>query len=139
MASTTLVVGLTGCGGDEQGAATGAATPASTAEATDEEATAGDGSDGPVEVAGGPVAVSIAAFEFDPADVTVASGATVIWTNDDDAVHSISDRARGAESTDLTQGDTYELTYDEPGAHPYVCGIHEYMRGTVTVAAPPSS
>lgn len=134
LACTTLVVALVGCGGDEPGAGTDVAPPESTA--VTEPATGGGERDEPVEVADGPVQVRIAGFTFDPEVVTVATGSTVVWTNEDDAVHSISDRARGAESADMAQDDVYELTYDEPGQHPYVCGIHEYMRGTVIVGAP---
>jgi plastocyanin len=108
-----LAVGLAGCGGDD--------TPSGSASA--DEASAG-GSE-----------VAIGGFEFQPADLTVPAGTTVTWTNEDRAPHSIQDDSDlGAEEGDeLAQGDTFQLTYEEPGTYPYLCGIHNYMTGTVTV------
>lgn len=78
--------------------------------------------------------VSIVNFEFEPADLTVAAGTTVRWANDDDAIHSVKgDGDLEYESADLSQDDTFEQTFDEPGEQPYVCGKHSYMKGTVTV------
>jgi plastocyanin len=72
---------------------------------------------------------------FDPEELTVAAGTTVTWTNDDEAEHAIQDDSElGAdESPELSQDDTFELTYDEPGEYPYICGIHNYMTGTIVV------
>ncbi|HYF47175.1 MAG TPA: plastocyanin/azurin family copper-binding protein [Acidimicrobiales bacterium] len=95
--------------------------------------------DGP-EVADGPAAdggaeVAISDFEFVPGDLTVAAGTTVTWSNEDQAPHSIQDDSDlGAEEgPDLARGDTFQLTYDEPGTYPYLCGIHNHMTATITV------
>jgi plastocyanin len=103
--------GLYGDTGSEAPAGTSAAAPA-----------AGDG------------AVAIANFAFDPADVEVAAGTTVTWTNNDGAPHRIqaSDESFGSE--DLSQGDTFEHTFDAAGTFDYICGIHPTMTGTVTVS-----
>jgi plastocyanin len=79
--------------------------------------------------------VAIVDFAFDPAELTVPAGTTVTWTNEDDSPHSIQDDSElGAdESADLGPGDSFELTYDEPGTYAYLCGIHNYMTGSVTV------
>jgi plastocyanin len=43
--------------------------------------------------------------------------------------------ARGRSgSDDLGEGDAFSFTFDQPGSFPYICGIHNYMRGTVTVS-----
>lgn len=87
------------------------------------------------EAAGSGTEVGIEGFEFQPASTTVSAGSTVTWTNRDDAIHSIQDESDlgTEESDDLGEGDTFEITYDQPGEYPYICGIHNYMTGTVVV------
>lgn len=95
--------------------------------------TTSGGGDDPPPVDGG---VTIADFAFDPVDVTVPAGTDVTWTNTDGSPHSIQDDSGTElfpESEDLDRGDAFTFAYAEPGTYPYICGIHNYMRGTVTV------
>ncbi len=117
-----LAVGLAGCGGDD-------APSGSDGDASDAPAAEADAGGGGTEVA-------IVDFEFDPGDLAVPAGTTVTWTNEDSAPHAIQDDSDlGAEEgPELAEGDTFQLTYDEPGTYPYLCGIHNYMTGTVTVS-----
>ncbi|MGI9120942.1 MAG: plastocyanin/azurin family copper-binding protein [Acidimicrobiales bacterium] len=79
--------------------------------------------------------VTIQGFMFKDKDVSVAAGTTVTWTNMDDNAHSIKDQGGlFPTSQELAKGDTFSHTYDKPGAYPYTCGIHPYMKGTVTVS-----
>ncbi|MGH9135822.1 MAG: cupredoxin domain-containing protein [Acidimicrobiales bacterium] len=80
-------------------------------------------------------AVDIAAFAFEPQMLEVAAGTTVTWTNRDDVAHTVRDEGglEVGESEPLAADGTFELTYDEPGSYPYICGIHQYMTGTVVV------
>ncbi|MDQ3351347.1 MAG: cupredoxin domain-containing protein [Actinomycetota bacterium] len=78
-------------------------------------------------------AVTIADFAFDPAEIEVAAGATVTWTNEDSATHTVESDDDTLMSGDLDNGATYEMTFDEPGTYQYVCGIHPNMEGTVIV------
>lgn len=79
--------------------------------------------------------VVIEGFSFDPMEIEVAPGTTVTWTNKDSAPHTVEDSGGlFPESDDLAEGDTFSFTYDTPGEHPYICGIHPYMKGTVTVS-----
>ncbi|MBW3610272.1 MAG: cupredoxin family copper-binding protein [Actinobacteria bacterium] len=79
--------------------------------------------------------VGIDGFAFMPAEIDVAAGTTVTWTNQEAAEHSIRDEGDlFAESEALAEGESFSFTYDTPGAYPYVCGIHPYMKGTVTVS-----
>jgi len=77
--------------------------------------------------------VTIADFAFDPAELEVAAGATVTWTNNDSATHTVESDDETLMSDDLPNGATYEMTFDEPGTYEYVCGIHPNMAGTVIV------
>lgn len=81
-------------------------------------------------------------FEFIPATVTIAAGATVRWTNADVANHQITSgvvegnqpRPDGRVSSPLLfRGDEFSITFRTPGEHPYYCGVHPFMRGTVGV------
>lgn len=88
----------------------------------------GGGSSGGTEVV-------ISDFAFEPGDLTVPAGSTVTWTNEDSAPHAIQDDSELGEDEgpEMAEGDTFELTYDEPGTYPYICGIHNYMTGSITV------
>ncbi|HYF45269.1 MAG TPA: plastocyanin/azurin family copper-binding protein [Acidimicrobiales bacterium] len=100
----------------------GVSTPG--AEGDDERAAPADG------------AVDITDFRFRPEDVTVPAGTAVTWTNRDGSPHSIQDDSGQQlfpESEDLGRGDDFAFTYAEPGTYAYLCGIHNYMTGTVTV------
>lgn len=78
--------------------------------------------------------VSISDFAFGPSTLEIAVGATVTWTNRDDVAHTVSTKEGPLGSPDLENGDTYSVTVDQPGAINYYCDIHQYMRGTITVA-----
>ena len=77
--------------------------------------------------------VSIVDFGFEPADLTVAAGTTVTWTNTGAATHTVTWSDGTPESSGLTSGATYQRTFDAAGSFPYVCGIHGSMSGTITV------
>ena len=79
----------------------------------------------------GAEAVSIADFAFDPDGLTVAAGSTVTFTNEDGAGHTAT--AESFDTGELEEGDTAEVTLDEPGEITYFCDIHNYMTGTITV------
>jgi plastocyanin len=116
-----VVAGLAlgGCGKDDKkanGAATATSSPGGGALS----------GDAPVEING---------FEFKPQKVSVKSGTKVTWTNGDGAIHSIKDMSSLATpvSKELGKGDTFSITYAMPGSYSYICGIHNYMTGTVDV------
>ena len=78
-------------------------------------------------------AVSIVDFGFEPAELTVAVGTTVTWTNTGAATHTVKWSDGTPESTGLTSGSTYQRTFDAAGTFSYVCGIHGSMSGKITV------
>ena len=74
---------------------------------------------------------------FQPAEVTVSAGSTVIWTNDDALAHTVTSGPRGS-ATDLFDENVradgaFRFTFEEPGTYPYHCTIHPGMDGTVIV------
>jgi len=87
--------------------------------------------------ASGATQVSIDNFLFAPAQLTIKVGTTVTWTNKDNAVHTVEWKG-GAFPTSAnliprTAADTYKNTFTTAGSYPYICGIHPYMKGTITV------
>jgi len=125
MIVTVALAGLvaTGCSSSSDSDSTGAtANPAATPAPVADTAAAGAG------------AVSIVDFAFAPADLTVAVGTAITWSNNDGAPHRIKSGDGSFDSDDLSGGDTFEHTFDSAGSFPYLCGIHASMSGTITVS-----
>jgi plastocyanin len=89
------------------------------------------------EAAPGGTDVAIAGFLFGPKQLTVQVGDTVTWTSSDDTQHTVTGRDPATKETldseGLRQADTYEATFDVPGAYEYFCVFHPNMQGTITV------
>ena len=77
---------------------------------------------------------------FEPASITVPTGTTVTWTNNDTALHTIiSGTPKGVDSgtvfdsSYLSSGKTFEHKFDSTGTFDYYCTLHPFMMGTVVV------
>lgn len=81
-------------------------------------------------------AVSIVDSVFEPAEITIAPGMTVIWTNEGSLDHTVTADDGSFDSGTLEGGDAFFRTFGEPGEYPYHCQFHgeEGMVGTVIVA-----
>jgi plastocyanin len=76
-------------------------------------------------------------YKFAPADIVVAKGATVTWTNHDNFTHSVQfldgDLPKDPKTMD-PGGNTATFTFDQAGTFHYQCSLHpQNMKGTVTV------
>ncbi len=77
---------------------------------------------------------------WDPAEISVGVGETVMWTNDDTAAHTVSSGSAADGPDDIFEsglfmaGATFEATFDTEGEYPYFCMVHPWMAGTVIVA-----
>jgi len=113
------------------------------------------GGDDPGSGAGGVQMVN--GQHFDPDSVTVSVGDTVTWTNESSETHTVTayeDKipdegvyfaSGGFESEEdarshlsdalIDPGETFEVTFDEPGTYAYFCLPHEAsgMKGTIIV------
>ena len=80
--------------------------------------------------------VSIANFAFAPAEITIAAGESITWTNDDGAPHGLEfdDNAPGTDL--LLPKASFSRRFDQPGTYDYNCSVHPYMTGRVIVAVP---
>jgi plastocyanin len=77
--------------------------------------------------------VTIGNFAFAPQELKVPVGTTITFRNDDDMIHSIVAEDGSFRSKGLDTGDTFSFTFSKPGDYAYVCGLHPFMHGKVTV------
>ena len=80
------------------------------------------------------VQVGIDNFTFNPKVVTVKTGTTVTWTNNDDIPHTVANPPK-FKSKALDTGDKYSFTFTTPGSYSYFCSLHPHMTGTIVVEA----
>jgi len=79
------------------------------------------------------VRIDIKNFRFAPASLTVKSGATVTWINQDQEPHTVVSADGRFRSGAIDTGERFSFTFEKPGTYPYVCTIHPRMTGTVVV------
>ena len=78
--------------------------------------------------------VEIKDMKFDPANVTVAKGDTVEWTNKMGMAHTVApDNDEFPGSGAIGQDETFSHVFDAAGTVDYHCEIHPFMTGTVVV------
>lgn len=87
--------------------------------------------------------VQIKGFLFHPEMIQVPVGTSVVWTNEDDIMHSVT---QGIPPTPLTGGfdsifftlnQTYSFTFQQPGNYSYFCKRHNHMVGVIHVTPAP--
>ena len=67
-------------------------------------------------------------------DVTIKTGDTVTWTNQDTEQHTVSsDSGNELNSPVMENGQTYSHTFTVAGTYTYHCSIHPSMKARVTV------
>ena len=76
--------------------------------------------------------VQIDNFSFGP-DVTIATGTTVTWTNNDDVPHVVASDTNIFKSKALDTADHFSYTFAKPGTYIYYCTVHPRMTARVVV------
>jgi len=80
------------------------------------------------------VTVDIDDYEFLPAELEIAAGTTVTWTNVGQVPHTATAEDETFDTGVLGRGKSGSYTFEEPGTYPYVCTLHPTdMRATVIV------
>lgn len=79
------------------------------------------------------VSVSIQGNRFSPSDLKVKVGTTVTWISMDSVPHNIKSQDGTLDSPDLSRGQSWSFTFSNPGTYSYICGIHSFMKGSITV------
>jgi plastocyanin len=78
-------------------------------------------------------AVTIALFRFKPTELRITAGTTVVWTQTDAVPHTVTAVDGSFDSGSLVKGDTFEYTFETPGAFAYICDFHGSMKATIIV------
>jgi plastocyanin len=90
-----------------------------------EPATAAGGEAQPVAQKANELNVPMLNFEFNPKEVVVPVGATVVWVNQDGAPHTATaDDGALFKSDLLSKGQSFKHTFDKAGEFPYFCELH---------------
>lgn len=83
--------------------------------------------------------VKVSSFKFEPQVLTISAGTTVEWVNEGGR-HTVEADNGSFKSDVLTDGKTFEHTFDKPGTYPYHCSFHgesggKDMAGKIIVRA----
>ncbi len=70
---------------------------------------------------------------YDPIAIEVNSGTTVTWTNDDFVAHTVTDIEDSFDSGFIQAGSTWSYTFEKSGEWDYLCTLHPWMTGIVSV------
>ena len=81
----------------------------------------------------GAAAIKIDNFTFGPANLTVAAGTTVTWTNNDDVPHTVVSDDKLFKSMALDTDEKFSYTFTKPGTYNYFCSVHPKMTAKIVV------
>ena len=121
-----LVLALAGC---SSSSSTKAAVAPSTSKAGSTASASGGAAAGAAEIV-------IQNFAFSPASLTVTPGEKVTVMNKDSTTHTVTATgAKAFDTGDVASGATTTFTAPtKAGSYPYICQIHQFMHGTLTVS-----
>lgn len=117
---------LAACGGGPS-TKSGTSTPTTPMSSSGASTSGGSSSSG--------ASITISNFMFDKMSITVAPGATISVTNKDSATHTLTATGGQFNTGDIAQNQTKTFKAPmKPGTYSYICNIHQYMMGTITVS-----
>jgi plastocyanin len=70
---------------------------------------------------------------YAPNPVTISTGGTVTWTNNDNTTHTSTGNDGSWSSGNIAPGSSFSHTFNAAGTFQYHCSLHPGMVGTVTV------
>jgi plastocyanin len=74
-------------------------------------------------------------FSFSPMTLKVTPGATVTVDNEDEVAHTLTSSKGGFDTGDIQPHQSKTFTApNTAGTYPFICSIHQYMSGTLTVS-----
>ncbi len=73
-------------------------------------------------------------MSYNPSTLNVKVGTTVTWVNKDSVTHDVVSDTGLFNSGTLTNGMSYNYTFNQTGSYPYHCTIHPSMTGTIVVS-----
>jgi plastocyanin len=131
-----LVCALAAC--SSPAASTAEPEPTQAAEESEPEATESAAAE-ESEAAAGEETVMIDGSQFDPSELTIATGTEVSFVNADSFAHTVTEGTDGTPVDDpivdeeIAQNGTVSVVFDEPGTYEITCKIHPSMQMTITV------
>ncbi|HEY3062057.1 MAG TPA: cytochrome P460 family protein, partial [Chloroflexota bacterium] len=66
-------------------------------------------------------------YSFLPSEITVRAGTTVTWSNEDEAVHTVTAADKSWDSGRIPIGGSFSQMFTAPGTYEFVCTIHAAM------------
>ena len=81
-------------------------------------------------------------WHYDPEEITVPAGSTVVWVNRGKEEHTVTSDPGSGEKFDSgykRTGGTWQRAFARPGRFSYHCAPHPWMKGTVVVLAATSA
>lgn len=75
--------------------------------------------------------VEISNMEFQPAEIRVHAGDSVVWINKDIVAHDVTEESKNWASPVLASGDSWQKVIQSNTS--YYCSIHAVMKGSVVV------
>lgn len=75
--------------------------------------------------------VEIKDMKFQPEEITVHKGDTIIWLNEDIVAHDVTEENKAWASPALASGTSWEKVIDK--SESYYCSIHLVMKGKIIV------
>ncbi len=77
--------------------------------------------------------VSIGASGFEPNEIAVTAGTTIVWKNEDEENHEVHADDDAYQLDIIGPGETVEVAFEAPGTFTYHCHIHPTVQGTIVV------
>jgi plastocyanin len=77
--------------------------------------------------------VKIHNFKFTPAILKIGVGETVEFVNEDEEPHTVTAQDGTFDSKAMDTDQSWTHTFTKNGTFAYICAIHPFMKGTVTV------
>ncbi len=124
-----LAIGLAACGSKTASSPTTSSSSSTTMPPSTTTA-----SSGPASGATGVTTVTIHNFKFSPDNPTVKVGATITVHNEDSTTHTFTADNKAFDTGDIPAGGTKTVTVSKAGSYPFMCTIHPFMTGTLTVS-----
>jgi len=79
------------------------------------------------------VTVHIHDYAYKPPAITITTGDTVRFINDDNDAHTVTSTDGLFDSKGLDTNGVWEHTFAKAGIYKYFCELHPYMKGTIIV------
>jgi len=79
------------------------------------------------------VTIDVIDDDYRPRDLTIRAGTKITWKHKGNDGHTVTDFEGAFDSGVLNKGDSYVLTFADPGQYEYYCTLHHAMQGKLTI------